>query len=104
MCRRNEEHPDEETRRHRFSHIEFRDTPLGRMAYVEETRSGVWLVCDLARQNGGDVSKTAALHEWPEMNVQAALDYARAYPEEIEALITRAHGMTQEKLRRLNAA
>src|SRR5437867_12188131 len=98
------EYAEEIARRHRFCHIEFRDTPLGRMAYVEGTRSAVWLVCDLARQNSGHIVKTARIHGWPQTKVRAALNYARAYPEEIEPLIERAHGMTEETLRQLNAA
>src|SRR2546428_10359712 len=98
------EYAEEISRMHRFCHIEFRDTPLGRMAYVEGTRSAVWLVCDLVRQNRGGVRQTARIHEWPETRVRAAVNYAKAYPEEIEALIERARDMTEESLRQLNAA
>ena len=98
------EYAEEIARMHRFCHIEFRDTPLGRMAYVAGTRSAVWLVCDLVRQNRGDVHRTARLHQWPETWVRAALNYAKAYAHEIEPLIERAHAMTDETLRQLNAA
>src|SRR5438046_1827318 len=98
------EYAEEIARMRRFCHIEFRDTPLGRMAYVEGTRTAVWLICDLARQNRGDIRKTAKLHQWPETKVRAAVNYAKAYPEEIEPLIERAHNMTEETLRQLNAA
>src|SRR2546428_1091599 len=84
------EYAEEIARRQRFCHIEFRDTPLGRMAYVEGTRSAVWLVSDLVRQNRGDTQKTARLHGWPETKVRAAVNYAEAYPDEIEPLIERA--------------
>src|SRR5437763_12819699 len=80
------EYAEEIARKHQFCHIEFRDTPLGRMAYVEGTRSAVWLVCDLVRQNDGDVRKMAKLHGWPETKARAALNYAKAYPDEIERL------------------
>lgn len=92
------EYAEEVARRHRFCHIEFRDTPLGRMAYVEGTRSAVWLVCDLVEQNKGDTGKTAKLHGWPETKVRAAVNYAEAYPEEIEPLIERARNMTGEAI------
>jgi len=95
---------EEIIRKHRFCHIEFRETPLGRMAYVEGTRTAVWLVCDLVRQNQGDVSRTAKLHQWPETKVRTAVNYARAYPDEIEPLIERARNVTEETLRQLNAA
>jgi hypothetical protein len=98
------EYAEEITRKHQFCHIEFRDTPLGRMAYVEGTRSAVWLVCDLVRGNDGDVRRTATVHGWPETKVRAAVNYAKAYRAEIENLIERAHGMTEEMLRQLNAA
>src|ERR1051325_253016 len=98
------EYAEEIARRHRFCHIEFRDTPLGRIAYVEGTRSAVWLVADLVRQNKGDVRKTARLHGWPETKVRAAVNYTEAYPEEIEPLIERARNMTEAALRQLNAA
>lgn len=98
------EYAEEMARMHRFCHIEFRETPLGRLAYVEGTRTAVWLVCDLVRQNKGDIAKTAARHEWPESKVRAAVNYAKAYPEEIEPLMARARSMTEEHLRQLNAA
>src|SRR5262249_33302365 len=98
------EYAEEIARRHQFCHIEFRDTPLGRMAYVEGTRSAVWLICDLVRQNKGNVARTATLHGWPQTKVRAAVNYADAHPEEIEPLIERAHNMTEEDLRQLNAA
>jgi uncharacterized protein (DUF433 family) len=98
------EYAEEMARQHHFCHIEFRDTPLGRMAYVEGTRSAVWLVCDLVRQNKGDIPTTAAAHAWPETKVRAAVNYAAAYADEIESLIKRAHSMTAETLGRLNAS
>ncbi len=88
----------------RLCHIQFRNTPLVRVAYVKGTRSAVWLVCDLVRQNRGDIRRTARLHEWPETKVRAAVNYARAHPDEIEPLIERAHCITEDTLRKLNAA
>src|SRR5437870_8245971 len=93
------EYAEEIARRQRFCHIEFRDTPLGRMAYVEGTRSAVWLVTDLARRHQGDTRKTAKFHGWPETRIRAAVNYAQAYPEEIEPLIKRARSMTITTLR-----
>lgn len=98
------EYAEEIARRHQFCHIEFRHTPLGRMAYVEGTRSAVWLICDLVRQNAGNIQRTAKLHQWPETKVRAAVNYADAYPGEIEPLIERVENMTEERLRQLTAA
>src|SRR2546423_15349740 len=66
------EYAEEIARKRSFCHIEFRDTAMGRMAYVEGTRTAVWLICDLVRQNRGSVRQTARLHEWPETKVRAA--------------------------------
>jgi hypothetical protein len=98
------EYAEEIARQHRFCHIEFRSTPSGRMAYVEGTRTPVWLIADLVRQRSGHVRQVAKLHEWPESKVKAAVNYALAFPEEIESLIERAHSITFEDLQRLNAA
>jgi uncharacterized protein (DUF433 family) len=98
------EYAEEIVRSHQFCHIEFRSTPLGRMAYVEGTRTAVWLVVDLVRQNRGNVKKTAQIHEWSIPRISAALNYAKAFPEEIEPLIKKAHSMSEADLRQLNAA
>src|SRR4051794_8277841 len=68
------EYAEEIARKDQFCHIVFRDTPMGRMAYVEGTRSAVWLICDLVRQNAGDARKTAKLHGWPETKIRAAMN------------------------------
>lgn len=98
------EYAEEMARESRFCHIEFRSTPLGRMAYVEGTRSAVWLIADLVRQEKGDIARVAKIHEWPESKVRAAVNYAKAYRDEIDPLIEEAHKVTLEDLQRLNAA
>lgn len=95
------EYAEEIVRKHQFCHIEFRSTAAGRMAYVEGTRTAVWLVVDILRQHKNNIKKTAKLHGWPETKLRAALNYAKAFPEEIEPLIEKAHSMTLEKLQRL---
>jgi uncharacterized protein (DUF433 family) len=98
------DYAEEIARKHQFCYLEFRDTPIGRMAYIKGTRSAVWLICELVKQNEGDVTKIAKLHGWPETKVRAAMNYATANPKEIEGLRNRARTITQEKLRKLNAA
>src|SRR5438046_9845153 len=65
------EYAEEIARMHRFCYIEFRDTPLGRMAYVTGTRSAVWLVCDLVPQNHDAIRQTAKLQHWPAPKIHA---------------------------------
>lgn len=65
--------------------IEFRQTPAGRMAYVRGVRLAVWLVVETVQDCGGDVEKAARLLRQPPLLLQAALVYAKAFPEEIAA-------------------
>ena len=78
---------EEALRARDFAFIEFRDSPVGRQAYLQGTRLPVWQVVSLARSYGGDVAQTAAHLELPTVYVVAALQYATAYPSEIEAAI-----------------
>ncbi len=78
---------EESLREAEFGHIDFRDSGEGRQAYVKASSLAVWEVVRLARSYHMDVTKTARHLEWLPLRVQAALNYAKAYPEEIEALI-----------------
>jgi len=70
-----------------FAFIEFRDSAVGRQAYLKGSRLTVWQVISLLNSIDGDVEQTAAMLEIPSTWVQAAVAYARAYPAEIEAAI-----------------
>ena len=78
---------EESLRQREFAFIEFRDSPVGRQAYLQGTRLTVWQVVSLARIYGGDVAQTAAHLELPAVYITAALRYATAYPAEIDAAI-----------------
>lgn len=78
---------EESLREAEFGHIDFRDSGEGRQAYVKASNLAVSEVVRLARSYHMDVTKTAQHLEWRPLRVQAALNYARAYPEEIEAAI-----------------
>lgn len=79
---------EESLRQRDHPFIQFRDSPAGRQAYLLGTRIAVWHVAALTREYDGDASKTAAYLEVPEVEVRAALAYASAYADEIEAAIT----------------
>lgn len=81
---------DEGLRRAEFAGIDFRDTPAGRVAYVQGTRTAVWLVAGLVRDCGGDAQQAAKHLRWPKSRVQAALNYAKAFPDEIELQLSDA--------------
>ncbi|GAB4232761.1 MAG: hypothetical protein Kow0049_15830 [Stanieria sp.] len=78
---------EESLRESEFAYIEFRNSPVGRQAYLKHSNLAVWQVIMLANQYQRDVEKTA-IHlkktiEW----VKAAFNYAEAYPEEISLAI-----------------
>jgi uncharacterized protein (DUF433 family) len=81
---------DEALRQGEFAFIEFRDSAVGRQAYLKGTRLAVWQVTALARHVDGDPKQTAEHLEIPAIQVQAALAYAAAYPAEINAAIADA--------------
>ena len=79
---------EEGLRQREFAFIEFRDSAVGRQAYLQGTRLAVWQVAWLARDFDGDAARVAAAHlELPVTQVMTALNYAAAYPDEIEAAI-----------------
>lgn len=78
---------DEALRSAEFGLIQFRDSPVGRQAYVIGTSLAVWEVVFLARRFAGDPTALATHLGWPSAKVKAALIYAEAYPEEIEMAI-----------------
>ncbi len=78
---------EEGLRRADFAFIDFRDSTAGRQACLQGSSLAVWEVLLLARDYRHDVAKVAAHLRWPEAKVQAAFNYAQAFPDEIsEAL------------------
>ncbi|SRR6266446_2573864 len=88
--------------RHRedFAWIDFRQTPAGRFAYVQGTRLPVWWMARLARDFKEDAGKLAKHLDLPSAQVKAALNYAAAFPDEIEAAIRDYEEITIEDLKR----
>ncbi|MBV9389374.1 MAG: hypothetical protein JOZ78_23370 [Chroococcidiopsidaceae cyanobacterium CP_BM_ER_R8_30] len=78
---------EESLREAEFGHIDFRDSPLGRQAYVKGSTLAVWEVVKLSTSYAMDVTRTARHLDWFPFRVQAALNYAQAFPEEIEEAI-----------------
>jgi len=74
----------------RFPGIEFRNTSLGRLAYLKRSRLAVWQLRELVRQ-AGSVKKVADLLGKSEVQLQGAMLYAKAFPEELEAAVRLNH-------------
>jgi uncharacterized protein (DUF433 family) len=78
---------EEKLRQCEFALIEFQDSLAGRQACLQGTRLKIWQIVSIARDYGGDVAQTAGHLSIPALHVAAALNYARAFPEEIELAI-----------------
>src|SRR5213594_1668744 len=61
---------DEGLRRDEFAFIDFRDSPVGRQAYIQGSRLAVWQVVSLVRSYGGDAKRAAAHLRWAPAKVQ----------------------------------
>jgi hypothetical protein len=77
---------EERLRQREFPGLEFRDTPVGRHAFLGGTRLGVWQVAEVAIAYEGAADAVAAAAEHlavaPAM-ITLALAYERAYPDEV---------------------
>jgi uncharacterized protein (DUF433 family) len=91
---------DQGLRQAEFAHIDFRDSAAGRQAYIKGRRSPVWMVVMIAEEYDNDAVKTARHFQWPVELVQAAFNYARAFPQEIREAIEENDSITFEDLQR----
>jgi len=91
----------EKLREEEFPFIEFRDSGAGRQAYVKGHRLTAWEVVYFTRQWRLNARQYAEYLKWPEYLVQAALDYAKNFPEEIEPQVAEAESITFEDIKRI---
>jgi hypothetical protein len=78
---------EEGLRRSEFAFIDFRDSSIGRQACIQGSSLAVWEIKLLLRSYKDDVGAVARHLRWPYAKVQAAVNYAEAFPQEIaEAL------------------
>ncbi|PYU25215.1 MAG: transcriptional regulator [Acidobacteria bacterium] len=92
---------EEGLRRSEFAFIDFRDSSAGRQAYIQGSSLAVWEVMLLVQSHRGDVSAVARQLKWPEVKVQAAVSYAKAFPEEIEGALSENAQTDFETLKRM---
>ena len=92
---------DESLRRDEFAFIDFRDSMVGRQAYIQGSRLAVWQVVSLVRRCAGDVHKACGHLEWPTVKVQAELSYAKTFADEIETAIQDAQSSTFDRISRM---
>jgi uncharacterized protein (DUF433 family) len=92
---------EEGLRRAEFAFLDFRDSPAGRQACIQGSSLAIWEIVLLARSYKGDAAAVARHLAWPVSKVQAALHYAEAYPEEIEAALADQQALDFDALRRM---
>src|SRR5579864_8897800 len=72
---------EEGLRRSEFAFIDFRDSPSGRQAYIQGSTLAVWEVILLVRSYKGKISAVSQHLRWSQAKVQAAANYAVAFPK-----------------------
>jgi uncharacterized protein (DUF433 family) len=92
---------EEGLRRSEFAFIDFRDSAAGRQAYIQGSTLAVWEVLLLVQSYKGDAAAVAKHLKWPEAKVQAAINYAKAFPEEIEGAVSENAATDFEALKRM---
>jgi len=90
---------EEGLRRAEFAFIDFRDSPAGRQACIQGSSLAVWEIMLLLRAYRDDLKAVAGHLRWPKAKVQAAANYAEAYPDEIAGALAEndAAGLTALK-------
>jgi uncharacterized protein (DUF433 family) len=91
---------EEGLRRADFAFIDFRDSAVGRQAYVLGSRVAVWQVAALVRAFEGDADKAADHLAWPTLKIRAAMSYADAFRDEIDSALSDAKAPGLAELRR----
>lgn len=92
---------EESLREIEFAFIEFRNSSLGRQAFMKGSSLAVWEVIEIARTYAMRVAEVSSHFERPEEWVKAAFNYAEAYPEEIVLAIQDAQAITATNIQRL---
>ncbi len=92
---------EEGLRRAEFAFIDFRDSPAGRQACIQGSSLAVWEVILLLRSYKSDAAAVARHLRWPQVKVQAAANYAEAFPREIDTALEENEAMDFPALRSL---
>jgi uncharacterized protein (DUF433 family) len=92
---------EEGLRRSEFAFIDFRDSPAGRQAYIQGSSLAVWEVMLLVQSYKADVEAVSKHLKWREAKVRAAINYAKAFPEETESALAENAATDFEALKRM---
>ena len=92
---------EESLRQSEFAFIEFRNSPVGRQAFMKNSNLAVWQVIMLAEEYSRDIAKIANHLQKSVAWVQAAFNYAEAYGSEINLAIADARAIDYTTIKRL---
>jgi len=92
---------EEGLRRTEFAFLDFRDSPAGRQAYIQGSTLAIWEVLLLLRSYNRNVTAVAKHLRWPETKVRAALNYAQAFPEEVNEALAENSSTDFDDLKRM---
>ena len=92
---------EEGLRRSEFAFLDFRDSPVGRQAYIQGSTLAVWEVVLLLRSYGGNMAAVAKHLRWPEAKARAAANYAEAFPQEINEALAENESVDFVALKRM---
>jgi len=92
---------EEGLRRSEFAFIDFRDSSAGRQAYIQGSTLAIWEIMLLVRSYRGKVAAVAKHLGWSEAKVRAAVNYAEAFPEEIEEATSENDSADFDTLKRM---
>jgi hypothetical protein len=92
---------EEGLRRSEFAFIDFRDSAVGRQAYIQGSSLAVWEVMLLVQSYKANVSAVSAHLNWPEAKAQAAINYAKVFPEEIASALSENAATDFEALKQM---
>ena len=92
---------EEGLRRSEFAFIDFRDSPAGRQAYIQGSTLAVWELALLLKSYRQNVSSVAEHLRWSEAKVRAAVNYAEAFPHEVQEAIAENEAVDFDALKRM---
>ena len=92
---------EEGLRRSEFAFIDFRDSTVGRQAYIQGSSLAVWEVILLCRGYENDLQAVAKHLQWPLAKVQAAVNYAEAFAEEINQALAENEAASFTSIKRM---
>lgn len=92
---------DEALRMSDYAYLVFRDSAIGRQAHIAGTGLAVWEIVSLSRAYRGDLSGTAEHLAISPVFVQAAMNYAADFPDEVEVAIQDNDSYDVARLKRM---